>query len=381
MRNTLKDKIVFKALNVNDIALNFSIVQNFIPSDLKNKLTNSANFKKVLEEIGSYFLVRYYTDKARIKYNEYGKPYIDGELHFNVSHSDGIVVIALSDKEIGVDIERIRTVKNRVIKYSLSDKEYKGVDTVDDFFTYWTIKESVGKCIGVGLSKGIKNIPTGKTKTFMGKDLTSFSMKIGNYILSATYEGFEDKSFEISQVSILDLLGKTERDRALERFETERLVISELVRTDVETFENEFDNNPLTFIGYSALENTKENHQIFPPRTVTPYVIRNKINDKIVGYVGLTSGDTPLLEYFLMSDETHKGYMHEALNGLLKKGFENGIVSFHAFICEFNDRSIELVKKLGFEQRETLKEKRFHYLYQGDVHYIHFAIKKETYIN
>lgn len=44
------------------------------------------------------------------RYSEYGKPLLDGsfDLHFNVSHTDGLALIALGKtREIGVDVEKI----------------------------------------------------------------------------------------------------------------------------------------------------------------------------------------------------------------------------------------------------------------------------------
>src|SRR5688572_25149287 len=47
----------------------------------------------------------------RLKYNEYGRPYISEEIDFNISHS-GEYVLCVAGKGIrlGVDIERIRPV-------------------------------------------------------------------------------------------------------------------------------------------------------------------------------------------------------------------------------------------------------------------------------
>ena len=40
----------------------------------------------------------------KLRYNEYGKPYLEsGGLFFNLSHSGEYVACAISDKEIGID--------------------------------------------------------------------------------------------------------------------------------------------------------------------------------------------------------------------------------------------------------------------------------------
>ena len=48
---------------------------------------------------------------AKITVNEFGKPECDNGLCFNISHSGSYVLFALSDSEVGCDIEEIRFLK------------------------------------------------------------------------------------------------------------------------------------------------------------------------------------------------------------------------------------------------------------------------------
>ena len=59
--------------------------------------------------------LRKYSGKSDflIRRTETGKPYVDGEIYFSLSHTDGLTVCAVSDKNIGVDAERIREIKNK----------------------------------------------------------------------------------------------------------------------------------------------------------------------------------------------------------------------------------------------------------------------------
>lgn len=87
---------------------------------------------------------------------EYGKPYAKNlSVEFNISHSDNMVLCAVSDVPVGVDIEKIRPVDISVIKrvcnndeleYVLQDNSYKR------FFEIWTFKEAYFKCIGTGIT-------------------------------------------------------------------------------------------------------------------------------------------------------------------------------------------------------------------------------------
>lgn len=87
---------------------------------------------------------------------EHGKPYAkDLAVEFNISHSGNIVMCAVSNSPIGLDIEEIRPVdisvikrvcNNDELKYALQDNSYKR------FFEIWTFKEAYFKCIGIGIT-------------------------------------------------------------------------------------------------------------------------------------------------------------------------------------------------------------------------------------
>lgn len=97
--------------------------------------------------------------------NYYGKPYIKGVsgIYFNVSHSGDYVCCAISDSEVGIDVEEIKTsMEIDAFKYFFSDDEWEQVldeknDSHDTFFSLWTLKESYIKKIGRGLSKGLSS--------------------------------------------------------------------------------------------------------------------------------------------------------------------------------------------------------------------------------
>ena len=99
-----------------------------------------------------------------IIYNEYGKPYLkSNKIYFSLSDSKEYTVCAISDKEIGVDIEHI-TYKDRVIKKVCTEEEIKHIKTPEDFTIMWVKKESYSKLIGLGLSYDFKKIDTNKNK-------------------------------------------------------------------------------------------------------------------------------------------------------------------------------------------------------------------------
>ena len=149
----------------------------------KKEKAVSAYFKR--KYIGSYLL------------DENKKPIADG-IYFNVSHSNGVVVFAKYLKPIGVDIEHIKSKNEDIKDFVLSDSEKKFVKSDEDFFSIWVSKESLIKCIGTGLKKDVKAIPSipldGK-KEYEGKTFYSHLLKINDYKVSVT---IEDDDFEIT---------------------------------------------------------------------------------------------------------------------------------------------------------------------------------------
>ena len=86
-----------------------------------------------LEKIASEVLLAY-TLKQQLptpyKLQKNGKPYIPTLPFFNISHSFPYVVCAVSNKEVGVDIEKVSRMKTTLSRQILSDTEYKNSETV-----------------------------------------------------------------------------------------------------------------------------------------------------------------------------------------------------------------------------------------------------------
>lgn len=87
-----------------------------------------------------------------LSYSDNGKPYLSkiyGDFHFNISHSNGYIVIVISNKEIGVDVEPISTLDENKLKWFLSEQELKEVKGISNsekrklaLFNLFTMKEA-----------------------------------------------------------------------------------------------------------------------------------------------------------------------------------------------------------------------------------------------
>lgn len=95
-----------------------------------------------------------------ITYTGAGKPVLaDGGLHFNVTHTDNIALIALATRPVGIDIEQIRNLANPegIVErfFSVAECEaYRALPLelrTTGFFRAWTCKEAVIKAAGLSV--------------------------------------------------------------------------------------------------------------------------------------------------------------------------------------------------------------------------------------
>ncbi len=102
---------------------------------------------------------------------EFGKPYLpDCPWQFNLSHSGDIVCCALSDSmRVGADVQQM-TDRNfaGLAKRFCSESEYRrlmgfGEDELKSYFyEFWSRKEAIAKCVGVGLNKDFRTVDVTK---------------------------------------------------------------------------------------------------------------------------------------------------------------------------------------------------------------------------
>lgn len=130
-----------------------------------------------------------FTDED-IVYNEHKKPFLRGNpVFFNISHYGRLCAVAVSDSEVGVQVEHKDNFKAGAnVENShlwLSDKEQKELLKSEDFAGYlterWTEKKAILKMIGSGLLnvQSLKN-------AFRHSKYNVSTFFIGNHCLSVT---------------------------------------------------------------------------------------------------------------------------------------------------------------------------------------------------
>lgn len=93
-----------------------------------------------------------------IRTEEQGRPVLaDSSLWFSLSHSGDFCACALCGGAVGADIQRIVPMDRRVMerKFSAAEREYVlDSENMDAAFTrVWTMKESLLKALGIGLTR------------------------------------------------------------------------------------------------------------------------------------------------------------------------------------------------------------------------------------
>jgi 4'-phosphopantetheinyl transferase len=95
--------------------------------------------------------------------DKFGRPFINGQIDFNISHSCEYVVCAFTDSgRVGIDLERIRPLDLSEMDRYLTAKELEDIrrasDASRELYRLWTRKESILKADGRGLAVNLREI-------------------------------------------------------------------------------------------------------------------------------------------------------------------------------------------------------------------------------
>ena len=128
-----------------------------LPAEQQRRLEQIRNRERRQESLWAWSLLRFalggetLPETAR---TELGKPRFPArpELHFSLSHTDGAVLAGLSDRPIGVDVERLRPVGERLLRRLACREEAA-------FFRLWVRREARAKRLGTGIGTMLDREP------------------------------------------------------------------------------------------------------------------------------------------------------------------------------------------------------------------------------
>jgi len=93
-----------------------------------------------------------YATKPVLKYNEYGKPYLNKPEHVSISHSGKLIAIARGNINCGIDLQEFSPTIERILPKFLNKQEVNWLATkakkTDYHHLIWCAKEAIFKVFG-----------------------------------------------------------------------------------------------------------------------------------------------------------------------------------------------------------------------------------------
>lgn len=149
-----------------------------------------------------------------------GKPYLveNQQICFNLSHSGQMVMCALSDAEVGCDVEQKGPFDPALAAYVMTQQDLKRINQeknenrADMFYRLWTLKESYMKATGLGIllepkafgldfgQGGIRAVPWADSRTFHFREYLTDDGYC--YACCALSEDFPDRMTELDVRSL-----------------------------------------------------------------------------------------------------------------------------------------------------------------------------------
>jgi len=149
-------------------------VKSSLPQSVQSKIDSfrfAADKQRSL--IGDLIVRKFYAKELKVDpfqlefdYSEHEKPFLKSypKAHFNISHSGDYVVVAFSDCQVGIDIEKNKGNRLKVARRFFAKEELDDLfafaeekDQIEYFYQLWTLKESYMKAIGKGISMSLSS--------------------------------------------------------------------------------------------------------------------------------------------------------------------------------------------------------------------------------
>ncbi len=147
--------------NINDYKdIEIDKFKSIIKKEKYNKISKLRNYNDKLRSLVGELSLIELLNKNNIKYqdieiiyNEFGKPLIkDLKYFYNISHSGDYVICTLSNKPIGIDIEKIKDIDLKISNQFATNKEKEYIRNNKTFFQIYTLKEAYFKMLGTNLN-------------------------------------------------------------------------------------------------------------------------------------------------------------------------------------------------------------------------------------
>ncbi len=153
----------------------YAHAETFLSDDERQRADRMLSLKKrkefILARVGLRLILANElscnTKDLAFTYGAHGKPSMEmplgvAPLHFNLAHSGGIAVLAITRScPIGIDIEQHRKVDPKLAYRFFTNAEWMKISEAESqtqtelFFRFWTLKEALLKATGDGIQRGL----------------------------------------------------------------------------------------------------------------------------------------------------------------------------------------------------------------------------------
>lgn len=117
-----------------------------------------------------------------LKSDTHHRPYFEGNIDFNISHSGNLVICCGTDKgKTGIDAEQVKAIDLEEYTDYFTTNEWSrirgAIDPSHGFFDFWTRKEAVLKAIGTGFHTPLSSVDVAD-ETLIYNNITYYIQKI-----------------------------------------------------------------------------------------------------------------------------------------------------------------------------------------------------------
>lgn len=155
----------------------------------ENEKVSVQSFEVGAKEVVGSWDSNVMTNVFHYSYGPHGKPYVEGPnpICFSLSHSGDYVLLAVSDKEIGADIQFRRGGElQKMAKHFMTQEEFQlwseqsPVQQKELFYQIWAGKEAYLKLTGEGMTAGFQTVCLDTQRATMvdtrtpGKEVTTY---------------------------------------------------------------------------------------------------------------------------------------------------------------------------------------------------------------
>ena len=161
--------------DVSKVDINIKDYECLVSKHRQIKVNNCKGYRDKLLSLFAEILLNYGVNQSFThmkipvvyKINPNGMPYFDDKkITFSLSHSGDYAACAISNDEIGVDIQKVREVNLKISKRVFTKSENTVLSSsqnkTNEFFRLWVLKESYMKAKGLGFKLGFKSFSVDK---------------------------------------------------------------------------------------------------------------------------------------------------------------------------------------------------------------------------